>query len=338
MAIDRSSSQPDGRPPERRPGDGPAASTWMRWFLRAAGTYSLLWALVALGDPIRFCTWGGVAYPGRPELPQALGMLIGVLGIGSWLASFDPMTHWIPVALVLMSKTLAGLGGLGALSTGAMPSSAWWVPVVNDLFWVPGLALILHRAYDQRVNRRRTLSSEVLRMALRSKTQFGVSLDELSRLSPVLLVFLRHAGCPFCREAMKDLAANRQVIADAGARLVLVHMGTEAQGERFFAKYGLQSVARIADPKRSLYRAFGLSRAGLMLIVGPRVWWRAFESVILGRNGIGRFAGDVFQMPGVFLLFHGEVLRSYRHRYSSDRPDYVALVQGSNYAEPEFHA
>jgi hypothetical protein len=54
--------------------------------------------------------------------------------------------------------------------------------------------------------------------------------------------------------------------------------------------------------------------------------FRGFQTVILKRHGIGRFVGDIFQMPGVFLLFHGEVIRSYRHQSAADRPSYRKII------------
>ena len=68
----------------------------------------------------------------------------------------------------------------------------------------------------------------------------------------------------------------------------------------------------------------------------PKLWVRGFQAAILGRNGVGRFTGDVFQLPGAFLLYYGELLRCYRHQSISDRPDYVALVNGDSYAAEEF--
>jgi hypothetical protein len=38
-------------------------------------------------------------------------------------------------------------------------------------------------------------------------------------------------------------------------------------------------------------------------------------------------AGDGLQMPGVFLLHRGKVLREFRHESAADRPDYVTLTQ-----------
>jgi hypothetical protein len=42
---------------------------------------------------------------------------------------------------------------------------------------------------------------------------------------------------------------------------------------------------------------------------------------------MGRLMGDGFQMPGVFLVHHGVVLRSFRHETAAQRPDYRALAR-----------
>lgn len=44
------------------------------------------------------------------------------------------------------------------------------------------------------------------------------------------------------------------------------------------------------------------------------------------KSKAGLLKGDGFQMPGVFLLYHGTVLRSYRHQSAADRPNYSQLV------------
>ncbi|MFN8816592.1 MAG: hypothetical protein ACK5ZV_07645, partial [bacterium] len=47
------------------------------------------------------------------------------------------------------------------------------------------------------------------RTALRgAMTSGGQSVAELSMRSPVLMVFLRHFGCTFCREALADVRAQ----------------------------------------------------------------------------------------------------------------------------------
>jgi len=150
-----------------------------------------------------------------------------------------------------------------------------------------------------------------------------------------LLVFLRHAGCTFCREALDDLARQRHELEAQGTRLVLVHMSPPVPGTQFLARYQLDGVPHISDPELTLYRAFGLGRGSLLDLFGPKVCWRGVDALFRG-HGIGWLQGDGFQMPGVFLLFHGEIIRSFRHQSAADRPDYLALVRGTDYAAPEF--
>jgi peroxiredoxin len=159
-------------------------------------------------------------------------------------------------------------------------------------------------------------------------TQSGESLVALSRASPVLLVFLRHAGCMFCREALGDIARARPAIEGTGARITLVHMGDSQAIEKQVEKYGLRGVDRICDREQRLYAAFGLKRGKLGQLFRLRVLLRGFQAALLGGHGIGRLSADITQMPGLFLLDDGGIVRRFRHRTAADRPDYAALCTG----------
>jgi hypothetical protein len=69
------------------------------------------------------------------------------------------------------------------------------------------------------------------------------------------------------------------------------------------------------------------------MLFGPKVWWRGFQAGVLNRHGAGRLQGDGFQMPGVFLVFHGQILRSFRHQSAADRPDYTYFVKQHEISE-----
>ena len=297
--------------------------------MRAAGAYALGSAGVALALPPEAGSGLGL------DLWRLVCLLTAVQGVGFLLAASDVFRHWPVVLMGFVSKASISCGIAWEISEGRLPVMAAWFALVDCLIWLPPLGLILNSAHELLLGRRRTVPQEILRFAMRRKTQSGMTLDELSRLSPTLLVFLRHTGCTFCREALADLAERRRELESNGARLVLVHMSSEERDARFFAKYGLQDVERISDPERALYRAFGLPRGSFGDLFGPRVWLRGFQAGVLGRHGVGALTGDGFQMPGVFLLFHGEIVRSYRHQSASDRPDYLSLVTGHNYAAPE---
>ena len=147
----------------------------------------------------------------------------------------------------------------------------------------------------------------------------------LSREKPVLVVFLRHFGCTFCREAAKDVADGRGAIEEKAA-LVFVHMGSGAQGDAFFERYGLSDVRHVSDPKGELYEAFGLGRGSLGQLFGLPVWVRGFKAGVVDGHWVGKLVGDGFRMPGVFRIEDGKVTAEFRHRHAGERPDYGELA------------
>ena len=156
-------------------------------------------------------------------------------------------------------------------------------------------------------------------------TENGTPLTDLVDASPVLLVFLRHAGCTFCREALGDIAASRAEIESSGTRIVLIHMGDRAQMNLMVERYGVADLERICDPDRTLYKAFGLRTGSIPQLIGPKVWLRGLLSGLLFRHGIGLPAADFRQMPGVFYIRQSSIAQRFRHRSSSDRPPYTHL-------------
>src|SRR5271155_6253473 len=94
------------------------------------------------------------------------------------------------------------------------------------------------------------------------RTESGASLLELAEASPVLLIFLRHFGCSFCRQAISDIADLKDELAKRGVRPVFVHLGTPERAKPFFDYYGIGDVERVSDPEAKVYQLpmFLLSR------------------------------------------------------------------------------
>jgi hypothetical protein len=158
-------------------------------------------------------------------------------------------------------------------------------------------------------------------------TQDGQRLDELMRRRPLLLVFLRHAGCTFCRESLADLRRQRRAIEQGGAQIAIVHLSDEAEAAAMFQHYQVDDLPRISDPQGRLYRAFGLGQGRWRQLLAPKVWWRGIQSAFLEGHGFAPATQNVTQMPGVFLLNGGQVVHSFRHTTPADRPDYGALAR-----------
>ena len=299
----------------------------MRSVLLAAGLYNILWGAFAVLFPGAIFSWLGMPPPNYPQFWQCIGMIVGVYGIGYAIAAFDPVRHWPIVLVGFLGKVMGPLGMVQALWTGQLPWGFALNCVTNDLIWWVPFALILKHAWVQYQSEGNDadLPAESALLA-EAQTTNGMSLAELSQQQPVLLVFLRHSGCTFCREALADLSAARAKIEKSGTKLAIVHMGTAESFAAFTASYGLSNVPAVSDPRRRLYRGLGLRRGNLAQLVGFRVWWRGTKSFFAGHYP-GALEGDGTQMPGVFLLQNGRVVRRFIHDNAAQRPDYAALSQ-----------
>lgn len=158
-------------------------------------------------------------------------------------------------------------------------------------------------------------------------TNAGNSLTKLSFQKPILLVFLRHFGCTFCREAMAEISKKRADIEAQGAQIIFVHMANNEIAERYFNRYELSGVEHISDPKCRYYAGFGLTKGNFNQLFGLQSFMRGFTAGVIKGHGIGSQLGDGFQMPGVFVIQAGKIMESFIHKLSSDRPDYEKLAK-----------
>ena len=118
----------------------------------------------------------------------------------------------------------------------------------------------------------------------------------------------------------------RTRLASAHTRLVIVHQDTFKRGADWIAKYDLGDCEQISDPTGQLYQQFELGKASWWDLVGPHTWWAGFRATLLELHGVGKIVGDVKQLSGAFLVRNGAVVKSFRQSYSSDKPDYAAMV------------
>lgn len=153
-----------------------------------------------------------------------------------------------------------------------------------------------------------------------ARTPDGVSLEALSRRSPVLILFLRHFGCVFCREMVAQVARDRNAITARGTQVAFVHMGTEEQARDFFDEFGVGDLPRVSDRGRQLYAAFALGTVGARQAFSPYLW-RRWVALFRDRRMRGRFIGDVRQMSGAFLIGHGAIVKAFRHDSMAEAVD-----------------
>jgi len=303
---------------------------WISITLRLAGIYNLLWGLWVVIVPetsLRVCGYPEhIAYP---QLWQCIGMIVGVYGVGYWIAAGNPVRHWVIVFVGLLGKLLGPLGFAISYAQGALPWSAGRLCLFNDLIWWIPFALIL-----EHVARQEPVFSTIPRLSyseaigkIRSNT--GQTLGELSANRRLLVVFLRHAGCSFCRQALSDVAAKRAEIEKSGTSIAFVHMSSDERARHLFRKDRLEDLPRFSDPDQLLYRAFELKNGSFSQLLGPAVLWKGIHAAVFQGHGVGMLDGNGWRLPGVFLLKDGQILAANRLQTAAKRPDYESLCQTS---------
>ncbi|MBF0517921.1 MAG: redoxin domain-containing protein [Nitrospirae bacterium] len=94
--------------------------------------------------------------------------------------------------------------------------------------------------------------------------------------------------------------AEKNRMEEFGITVILVGMGSPKQAEAFRTDHKLTFVI-ICDPRKRLYEAYGLHKAGITGIVSPKTIIGGLRA--LGRGHLpGLPSGDIFQLSGTFLI------------------------------------
>lgn len=167
-----------------------------------------------------------------------------------------------------------------------------------------------------------TINPTVLAMPVTgTNLRSGTLRDQLGS-EPTLLVFLRHSGCLFCRETVADLREVAAANPDYPP-VLFVHQGTAEDGAGFFGRYWPEARA-IADPNRLLYTAFGIGRVNVGQVFDAGLWACGLRATRKGHSA-GVPVGDIFVMPGLFLVQGETVLWRHEFRHAGDHPDFATI-------------
>lgn len=168
-------------------------------------------------------------------------------------------------------------------------------------------------------------------------TDEGSSLLEMSVQKPVLLVFLRNFGCIFCREALVHIAENAEDWRAKDIDIVLVHLSDPNTAKKYFSEYGIKNLESVSDPYATWYARFGLLKGKVSQLIGLQTLIRGYEIARSKKIYLRRAVGDGLQMPGMFLLRHGEIADSFIHKKVADVPDYDRLIHCCQELPPPIH-
>jgi peroxiredoxin len=305
-------------------------NNWKKNVLIAAGIYNIVYGTWVVLAPNSFFRWTELELPVYPMIWQSVGMIVGVYGIGYWISAYNPDRHWPIILVGFLGKLFGPIGFIFYAIQGKFPWIFGLHNLTNDIIWLVPFGIILYQVFRkaQETGTDHDISMNELLNEFKSKS--GENLYQYSFKSPLLLIFLRHFGCTFCREAVKELQNNQQKILASGVTPVIVHMDSPENASIFLEKTGLGEIDRVDDPDCRLYRAFELQRGRFSQLFGWREWIRGFHAGIIKGYGLGKLGGDGFRLGGAFVVYQGQVVHSYRQKRASEKTDFCEIAGSAN--------
>jgi peroxiredoxin len=138
----------------------------------------------------------------------------------------------------------------------------------------------------------------------------------------VAIFFLRHLGCPLCKEKVDELKASFAAFDAKKAALVAVVQSTPKRVADYAAKAALP-YSLVPDREKRLYDLFDVKKGGLREFTAPAAFKATIRATFKGHLH-GMFEGDEFQVPASFLLSgSGQVV--YAH-YGKDVSDFGSVT------------
>jgi len=273
-----------------------------RYILKTGAFINLIWGLFCIFSPVLII----------PNLNDSvfisfIGLIYCFLSLGLYISSFDIGRHWVIILISgLIELTASAMFLYLTLSDLYTPIAGGTLFLIHFALFLP-LVSVLNESYNENTYEE-SAPKKFHDLVNIVRTSQNKSLLQLSHERNVLLVFIRHFGCTFCRETVSEVAKIDEAIQGKNFTLVYVHMSDKAHGDEFFSKYYPVPIHHISDPAKKLYHSLNLKRGSLLQVFGPATWIRGLYAGLIKGHGIGEVEGDSLQLGGVFVLSKGQIV------------------------------
>ncbi|MGK7395327.1 MAG: hypothetical protein ACNS62_12190 [Candidatus Cyclobacteriaceae bacterium M3_2C_046] len=310
---------------------------WHKIALQLAGYYNMLYGAWILIFPFAFFRLTGLPDPVYPVIWQSVGMIVGVYGLGYLIAAQDPVRHW-PIILVGWLGKIFGPVGFVFY---ALQDKIEWIfglnILTNDIIWWVPFTLILLAVFRESQKSEKTGNTKSWQQLLNSSgfnSFHNQNIAKIQSEEPVVMLFLRHFGCTFCKETLSGLAKNYQHL-QGKVKIILVHMSACERAEGYFRQFNLNGIDHVSDPDGVLYQTFKLDRGNYAQMFG----WKEIKQGVRAflRNGYlpGKLEGDGFRLSGIFLINDFKILAEKTTTRASDVIDVNHFIE-KHYPESAF--
>jgi thioredoxin-dependent peroxiredoxin len=152
-----------------------------------------------------------------------------------------------------------------------------------------------------------------------------IDLAQLTSDGRVLLLFVRHLGCPLCREILNDLAHAINDLGDNCGSIVAVTESTTARVAEFSEKSNIPFHI-ISNRQKDIFEAYGVGQGGIGVMLGPSVLAAAVRATFRGHMP-GRIEGSELQLPADFVIDRdGKITLAYYGKNIADHLPVKTLI------------
>ncbi len=165
--------------------------------------------------------------------------------------------------------------------------------------------------------------SELADVKLVTESGEAVTIGDIWNERSTLFVMLRHFGCMFCSQQVRELASERERLSKMGTQVVVVGHGTPnfIEGFKEHSKYDGKI---FTDPYRELYKRLNLT-AALSSTFNLKTLGAAINAFKQGARQ-GKTGGNVWQQGGTFgFSDSGDVFFEYKSQFAGDHPKFKEI-------------
>lgn len=116
----------------------------LQLILKIAGIYNLLWGVWVVLFPTSLFSWANLEELRYPMIWQSVGLVVGVYGIGYWIASKDYIRHWPIVLVGFLGKFAGPFGIIYHVFYSSFPKVFLGITLFNDIIWWVPFYMILN--------------------------------------------------------------------------------------------------------------------------------------------------------------------------------------------------
>ena len=306
------------------------SSEWVDITLRFAGIVNVVWGLIFALFTNPLFLWAQLPPPTFLFPWQLIGISAIIVGIGYYIASFNVSKNALIIIVGFAIKVVSTIAVWKSVFVQKFSLSLALYFSAKDLLWIVPFALVIFHIFRKWQTPEKERANPTIPFAetlAHFRTEQGHDLLSLSHQQPILLIFLPHAASPLFSDCIAHIHRQRQAVTQQGTRLVLVRPNRAERMLTALQKAGLAEEEYVSDTDYTMYNTFNLKRATLRQIFSPQSWKQGWVSQGLAHTNLNELIGDGFRMPGIFLIYQGEMRKSYHYEHTTDQPDFALLAE-----------